>query len=145
VIVGNLATFAIESHLSVAYDRLSARGLGFFVLHIGGLEYGVREPMATLLACSLDAVGERLKDRGKHTAAFADQADGGIIAAAVTNAVYDPDESRYPSAMSVPINLLLEELESARLIWAPDGDAAFDDGSSVLQLDAGDQSAPCGF
>jgi hypothetical protein len=30
-------------------------------------------------------------------------------------------------------------ISSKRIVWAPDGDAAFDDGSYVLQFDVGDR------
>ena len=44
--------FGIESGVAQAYERLSFRALGFFVLHVGGMRYGVFEPDATLLANS---------------------------------------------------------------------------------------------
>jgi immunity protein 42 of polymorphic toxin system len=36
MIVGNPSIFAIESQITKAYESLSMRALGFFVVHIGG-------------------------------------------------------------------------------------------------------------
>ena len=52
MIIGDPKVFAIESCISIAYEELGARALGFFVIHIGGRCYGVREPDATWLACT---------------------------------------------------------------------------------------------
>ena len=40
---------------------------------------------------------------------------------------------------------LCDFTHARHLIWAPDGDEAFDDGSSVLQLDVGDRVRLIGF
>src|SRR5436309_2282097 len=53
MIKGTPFTFAIESHIDQAYENVGLRALGYFVIHIGGLCYGVRELNATLLACSV--------------------------------------------------------------------------------------------
>ena len=68
MITGNINTFAIESIITQAYERLSFRALGCFVIHIEGLRYGVYETDASMLACSYDEVKRRLADRGSHIA-----------------------------------------------------------------------------
>ncbi len=35
MIVGDPTQFAIESEITIAYDRLDLRGLGYFLIHLG--------------------------------------------------------------------------------------------------------------
>lgn len=42
--IGDPAVFAVESQITSAYERLSLRALGLFVIHIQGQTYGVRLP-----------------------------------------------------------------------------------------------------
>src|SRR5882672_2282909 len=86
--VGNPNIFAIESRISQAYERLSFRALGYFVIHVRGHTYGRRSPDSTMLACSFDAVERRIAERGKHIAPFAGESDAGRIASSVREAVY---------------------------------------------------------
>lgn len=137
MIVGDRSTFAVESAITKAYARLSFRALGFFVIYVGGRRYGVYKPDATLLACSFDEVGNRIARRGEHAAPFAAELDAGKIADAVRNAIYaeKPDESFFGNPRSEFRDLIY----SNHLLWAPDGDEAFDDGSYVLQFDVEDR------
>ena len=135
MMIGNPAIFAIESEISRTYERLSFRALGFFVLHVGGQRYGEYEPEATLLANSFDEVQERIVFRGKHTAPFATEPDGGAIADAFfRNAIY-ADKQR-GSLFGIPLAEFCKFFYMpSNVMWAPDGDEAFDDGSFVLQFD----------
>src|SRR5258708_1524229 len=83
--------FAIESVITQAYERLSQRALGFFVVHVGDRRFGVCESDATMLGCSFDTVQRRVARRGTHTASFAIEPDAGKIADAFRNAVYAED------------------------------------------------------
>ncbi len=143
MIIGDPSTFAIESGITRAYERLSFRALGFFVIHIRGRCFGVRAPDASLLACSLGEVEDRLARRGSHTAPFVIES-GGDIADAIRVAIHAPeDEVKRLFEMSQAE--LSTYLYSQHLIWAPNGDGAFDDGSYVLQFDAGDRVRLIGF
>jgi hypothetical protein len=144
MIVGNPSTFAIESDISQAYERLSFRGLGCFLIHIGSLSYGVRAPDATMLACSFNEVVARLKSRGRHTAFFSREVDGGAVADAVSNAIY-VDDREHAGYFGVSGDAFREVLWSNQLVWAPDGDEAFDDGSCVLQFDVEKRVRLIGF
>jgi hypothetical protein len=135
---GNVAQFAIESGIAVPYDKLSQRALGFFVLYVSGNQYGNRSPDATMLACSFDAVSRRLASRGKHTAPFGSEADPIRIAVALCAAVYREDRQR-DLFLGLTANAFRDALAQGEVLWAPDGDAAFDDGSHVLQFDEGAQ------
>lgn len=155
MIVGDPSVFAIESGISHAYERASFRALGFFVIHLGGIVYGVKAPDATLLACSFDQVGKRIVSRGEHEAFFSCHDDSGEIADAVTSAIYGEasDETaadgrhRVDAArwLGVSETKLRRVIHSNGIVWAPDGDEAFDDGSSVLQFDVENRVRLIGF
>jgi hypothetical protein len=134
VIIGSPSVFAIESEITQAYDRLSQRALGFFVLHVGGRRFGVCKPDATMLGCSFDTVQRRIGERGRHTAPFGDE-DGGKIADAFRSAVYADEQDESYLGMPLAEFRDLFYRVSNDLMWAPDGDEAFEDGSFVLQFD----------
>ncbi len=137
--VGDPSVFAIESGITKAYERLTFRALGFFVIHVAGRRYGVYAPAATMLACSFDEVGRRVGRRGKHIVPFPADSDAGEIADAFRSAVYgeEPD-ARYLGIPTDEFRRLFYP-ESSSLMWAPDGDEAFDDGSFVLHFDVQDR------
>ncbi|HEY2413013.1 MAG TPA: Imm42 family immunity protein [Pirellulaceae bacterium] len=134
MIVGNPTSFAIESSIFRAYDRPSFLALGFFVIHLCGVRYGVYEKDATLLACSFDEVKRRIGARGAHAAKYAAELSAGTIADAFRIAVFGA-----PQSIAIPEHVVESFNTSNEFVWAPDGDAAFDDGSYVLQYDVGDQ------
>jgi hypothetical protein len=137
MIIGEPEVFAIESKISKAYVGLGLRALGLFVIHVGGKRYGVYESDATMLANSLDEVARRLKDRGLHIAPFACEPHGGEIADAFRNARFADEQKE--SFFGIKLDDFVQVLGLNNLVWAPDGDEAFDDGSYVLQFDVGDQ------
>jgi hypothetical protein len=135
MIVGNPRIFAIQSEITYAYERLQA--LGFFVIHVMERCYGVNAPDGSMLGNSFDTVCSRIVDRGCHTASFALDADAGKIASSVSCAIYcDSDEDQLFFGMTKP--QFTDLIYSNDLLWAPDGDEAFDDGSYVLQFDIGE-------
>jgi hypothetical protein len=137
MIVGNPSLLAIQSELTIAFARTSFLGLGYFALHVGNLCYGVRTPDATMLACSFEAVTKRIKERGRHQVSFATMSEAGQIADAVRLALYAESEadSRY---LGLEQQEFSDSIYENDLLWAPDGDEAFDDGSYVLQFDIGE-------
>lgn len=132
MIIGNPLVFAIESNISQPYRQLSQRALGFFIIHVGGRSYGIRSPEASLLACSFDAVQQRIAQRGMHTFLF--NADAASIADAFCAATYDEDRQD-ESFFGLSCTEFRDSVVASQIIWAPDGDSAFDDGSHVLQID----------
>ena len=138
MIVGDPSSFAIESSITSAYDRLSFRALGYFVIHVGGHRYGVCKPDASMLANSFEEVGSRIAGRGKHTAPFASE-DAGQIAEGFRNAIFADEQAT--SYFGLPVHEFSEFFfeRSSAIQWAPDGDEAFDDGSYVLQFDVQDR------
>ena len=137
MIIGDTGTFAIESGITEAYSSLGLRALGFFVIHVGGNRYGVYEPEATMLAKSFDEVQKRIARRGLHTAPFANESEAGRIADAFRDALYadNPQDEFF----GLSRDQFRELVYSGDLLWAPDGDEAFDDRSYVLQFDLGDR------
>ncbi len=72
MIIGDPSRFAIESHLDQAYERREFRGLGRFLIHVGGRCYGVNEPKAIVLARPFSEIETRTEERGTHTAPFSE-------------------------------------------------------------------------
>ena len=135
--MGDTSTFAIESEITRAFEKPSWRGLGFFVIHVAGQSYGIKSPGQSMLACSFDEVRTRITRRGTHQAPFAEAA-AIDIANAYTSAIY-LDNSGNETYFGLSESHFTKTLYSSSLVWAPDGDEAFDDGSYVLRFDVGDR------
>jgi Immunity protein 42 len=135
VIAGEKERFAIESLIAEAYEEESRVGLGYFVIHILGMSYGINRSDATWLACSLDSVEELIEQRGKYDAAFARHPDAADLADAFRIVKYNGIEEIDPSHRLW--NLCDNFENSVSWQWAPDGDQAFDDGSYVLYFNIG--------
>lgn len=138
MMVGNSLVFAIESGITQAYEKLSYRALGYFVIYINGVCYGVRKHDATMLACSFDAVKRRITNRGKHMAVFA-ELNAGQIVDAFRSAVYSDNQKERYFGITLSDFCQYFNHDAHGVLWAPDGDAAFDDGSYVLQFDVRDR------
>lgn len=136
MMVGDPERFAIESEISCAFESLSRRALGYFVLHIGGRRFGVLSPDATLLACSFDEVERRLERRGQHHAPEGLDLPLIELVERAETALYGWDDEA-PDDGS--LDCLFKAIHHAHVLWAPDGDGAFDDGSRVLHFDEGDR------
>jgi len=145
MIVGDPTVFAIESGIKEAYEQLSFRALGFFLIHVSGRSYGRRAPDSSLLACSFDEVARRIAERGGHTAPFAAEPDAGKIADAFLNAVFADQQEESYFGIPLPEFCELFCTASKDCNWAPDGDAAFDDGSYVLQFDVSERARLIAF
>jgi len=138
MIIGNPQKLAIESDITRAIqteDRLIPSG--FFVLHVEGLRYGVHQPDATLLGCSIAEIDRRIERRGQHVVPFA-WAPAGEIANAYRDAIYAPDQEK-KLFLGIPHPEFEGLIHNSYISWAPDGDEAFDDGSYILQFDVGDK------
>ncbi len=140
MIIGNPNAFAIESSITQAYARPGWLGLGFFVLHIGGRQYGVREPDATMLGVPFDTVEERLVNHGTHRATFASFPDGAALFDTLSASLYadleDETATAARSCCGMSPARLSELICETRLRW-PDPDEAFDDGTSLFHFDVG--------
>lgn len=138
MIFGDKAVFAIESEIAQVYAQLSIRALGFFVIYVKDKRYGVRNLDASLLACSYDAVKRRIVNRGRYIANFA-KMDAEQVGSAFYNAVYSEDQADTYFGTERSVFQQHFEGDEQNILWAPDGDAAFDDGSYVIHFDVDNQ------
>ena len=137
MLVGDPSVFAIESDITQVFESDGKRALGYFLLYVHGKQFGVKKKDATLLACSFDAVEKRLQKRYEHVASFAGTATAEAIVSAFREALYDlRQDIQLP--LGFPSDELQELILERDLVWAPDGDEAFDDGGHVLQFDLGE-------
>lgn len=134
MIVGDPRAFAMESVISEAYEYPGLMALGYFNIHVSDRRFGVKETHATMLACSFDEAGRRIAGRGSHNPPFPFDSSAGDIANAFIRAGYAPiDEDE--EFFGIVAHQFRKAITTQRLEWAPDGDAAFDDGSYVLHLE----------
>jgi hypothetical protein len=131
---GDPAVFAIESGVVQFFKNPGQRALGYFVIFVKGEQYGVRTENATLLACSFDAVERRINNRGKHAFAYTHNPVECIVES-VRAALYVDERQEDIFFGTSSAEELKEDLALHEIVWAPDGDAAFDDGGHVLQFD----------
>jgi len=90
-----------------------------------------------MMATAFGGVGKRISERGSHKLAFAMDADAEEIALAYRRAVYaDCSASELFFGMTAP--QFERSMHSNELVWAPDGDEGFDDGSYVFQFEEED-------
>jgi hypothetical protein len=134
-IVGHREVFAIEWCITEALESVSQIALGYFVVHINGKSFGVKSPDATLLGCSLYEVKERIAKRGAHVATFSKK-PAIEIADAYRNAIYS-DLPLNAKLFELSVEEFTEIIFVQKIQWAPDGDAAFDDGGHILHFDDG--------
>jgi hypothetical protein len=136
IVIGNPEVFAIESSITEAFDSAGRRALGYFVISVAGKSYGVRSPTATLLACSFDAVERRIQRRGTHCLPFELNVSAAEVVDVVRAALYE-DSRQNGTYFGHTAEQFEQLLTTCEIVWAPDGDAAFDDGGHVIQLDQG--------
>ena len=137
MIVGDTRVFAIESGITDAFQRPFPSALGYFIIHVCGQTYGVKKDDASMLACSFDEVERRLRQRGAHVPPVKADVAAVEFATAYLDAIYrDTSRTDY---FGLCRSDFAEALQTNGVIWAPDGDEAFDDGSHVLQFDAGNR------
>jgi hypothetical protein len=135
VIVGEKSEFAIESELNVPLANIGQRGLGFFVIYIKGRMFGVREEDATMLACSFEAVARRVANAGSQTLDYVhEKTPLQRVVDSVQRSLYDV-ESIGDTFFDVSSDKFRADVYKSGVLWAPDGDEAFDDGGHVLQFD----------
>ena len=140
MIVGDRSKLAIESGITMAFDSSSSLfALGYFVLHIGGRCYGVARGDATMLGCSFDQVARIIANRGQHDAGVLTFTDAVEFADNYLNAIYGELQRPMYSGVSAENFCRLFHQEKGNIVWAPDGDAAFDDSSHVLLFDSGNR------
>jgi Immunity protein 42 len=137
ILIGDKSVFAIESDITCAYESKHFKALGFFVVHVAGLCYGVHSPEAAMLGWAYGEVKERVVKRGTHVAPFATEANAGKIANAFRVAIYAANQDQ-EEFFGIPQPDFKRIVYDNNLNWDP-GDETFDDSSYVLQFDVGDR------
>lgn len=143
MIFGDPEFIALESEVLKYYPGTYPKALGFFVIYIGGQGYGRRKPDATMLGSASGGVERRLAQRGWHLCGF-ESASAEEIAVAVNRVLYY-DEKQELSYWGLDESAFHANLHQKELLWAPDGEEGFDDGSHVIQLDVGSRVRVIGF
>ncbi len=144
MICGDPQLFALESEISEAYERRSLMALGFFLIHLNGRAFGVRAKDATLLSAAFDGVARRIAERGKHRFPAVSASSASELATGYSRAGYVQHDAgeRFLGMLDSEFN---QALHSKNIVWAPDGEEGFDDGSCVLHLDVDDTVRLVGF
>jgi Immunity protein 42 len=138
MMIGNPNIFAVESQITQISEWRSQMALGFFVLHISGRAYGVKQPDATMLGALLNDVARRIVGRGSHSIPAVVDAEPSKIASTFRRAVYGECEEQ-EVFFGMTASDFRNAISSNYVEWTAYGDEAFDDGSYVLQFDNGDQ------
>jgi hypothetical protein len=95
-----------------------------------------------MLANSYDAVISRIQRHGTHQAVFAHEAAIDVAEAVSASLYADCGQRKFFGFSQVEFS---ELVGGTGVLWAPDGDEAFDDGSHVLQFDVGSRVRLLGF
>jgi len=133
--------FAIKSFISSAYINESIMAIGYFLIEIKGVTYGVKKDDATALGNSYGAVIHRLELEGKHIAPTELIILPSLELAQTTyNSLYGRLDKQGSWEYDISCEKLADTIYGNNLIWAPDGDEAFDDGSFVFQFDIDDKT-----
>jgi hypothetical protein len=142
-VVGDTSEFAVEWGLSEAFAQPGQWAIGYFVIYIKGKCFGVKTADATLLGCSFDELGDRLKRRGAHVAAISAYESSELVRV-VKSIIYleTHTSSRF---FGLSVEDWMAVLYEKYVLWAPDGDEAFDDGSHILHFDIDDHVRLIGF
>jgi hypothetical protein len=143
MIFGDISKFAVEYEVDNFCEKKGLLALGFFCIYINGFCYGLKKHNATYLACTYDEIERRIENRGLYLMPSIHVAN----AAAIVDAVFETHyiDSNRETVLDMPVDEFKRELRRKDIMWAPDGDAAFDDGGHVLQFDIADKVRLIGF
>jgi hypothetical protein len=137
--------FSIESYISSAYSNRGILGIGYFIVHLKGVTFGVKEDDATCLACSFDAVNDRIANKGKHIGPHDFILGDALFVANFVRQSLFAKENTIDYKSDILNKQMARIINKNQLLWAPDGDAAFDDRSNILQFDIGKQVRLIGY
>ncbi len=134
IVVGTKSRFAVETCVSAVFPENRNSLLGYFVIHILGQRYGVYEPDASMLGNSIDVVLSLIENEGFHKLSIAKDFPAETFVRWYMRCFseYDTPEQRMLGNTG---SNLWDEFKRNEILWAPDGDEAFDDGSHVFVLD----------
>ena len=133
----NKNDFAIESFISSIDSRRGLMANGYFLIKIKGTSYGVKEYDASALSGLYDGVIRRLEMRGKHIppAELIKLPSLELAQIIYSSLFYKISDEQNSWKYHIPRDTLAKMICKNNLIWAPDDNEAFDDGSNVFQFD----------
>ncbi len=141
---GNVKKFSVESEVKEFYSAESLMALGFFNIHINGIRYGVHERDASMLSCSYNEVKKRVSNRGRHVSPFGNDFNAADLVESYQKSNYGIGRLRGPFVGMKEAHIVDLILKN-NLLWAPDGDEAFDDGGHIFHFDLNDSVRLIGF
>ncbi|SEM35475.1 Imm42 family immunity protein [Xaviernesmea oryzae] len=142
MLIGNKMTFAIQSEVSKFLESESQLAIGLFNIHIKANRYGVAKPDASLLGNSFKEVQLRIKRREKHT--IKNEISAIDLVSIIQYETYGLGKIDLKFGENFR-KQIMRDVDDNLLIWAPDGDEAFDDGSHVIHIDSKDKVRIIGF
>lgn len=132
------ALFGIQTHIEAIHADPFPMALGYHRFRVGSNWYGSTEPDATALGCSRSAIAERLQRRGQHVYNALGEQEPDALMNAWMVSEYGKDYAPWTPVAGMGREELNDAIHSSHALMAPDGDAAFDDGSQILQFDVGE-------
>lgn len=130
--------FGIRTHIEEVFTKPHVMAMGSHRFRVGSNWYGCAEPDATLLGCSRDAIVERLQQRGRRVSDGLGDQDPAMVMQAWLVSEYGRDIVPWAPINGMDRERLNKAIHFNYVRMAPDGDAAFDDGSQILQFDVGE-------
>ncbi len=128
--------FSINCYIHDIADSKSASVFGCFFLYINGIRYGKCAPEVTYLDLSYDGIVERLQWRGRNRCTVLEDADLQTVLSMHRTCMWPAADGGEWRGM--PMERVARQVVNSGVILAPDGDAAFGDGSQVYQVDLDD-------
>jgi hypothetical protein len=144
MLVGDEHVFAIDSHVEELLASRSLIGIGYFNILLAGTRFGVKDQTATALACSYDNIVNRIQMRDQHVTPFPEIQDPHLIAHIFRDVLYVKGEDGTPISGHARKGVI-DTIYKNKLLFAPDGDEAFADGSYVIHFDVGAEVRLIGF
>lgn len=138
MIVGDPTIFAIESSITEAYEEPNRQALGYFLLHVAGRSFGVRDPQAMFLTFPVQRLRSMVRHRGKHRTAI----DPTVPLAEMFEAVMSiwlAEDRETKSHFGMTADELSDELFSKGVVWVPDSGTNINDFTHCVLFDCGDR------
>lgn len=137
MITSDVSKFAIESEIVEFWHDRRFMAYGYFTIVVNHQRYGIVDRDDVTLGILMREMVRCIERRGTHTAFFATRSNAIEIADNVNLAGYGDDD--YVEYMGLNRWQLNSEVARAKLTWLTSGSEAFDDGSTILHFDCGEQ------
>jgi hypothetical protein len=136
-ITGDVSKFAIESQIVEFWPDRRFMAYGYFTIIVNNKRYGLADQDDVTLSMPMRKMVRCIERRGTHNASFATRGNAIEIADYVNLAEYADND--YVEYMGLSRRQLQSEVASRKLDWLTSESEAFDDGSTMLHFDCGEQ------